>query len=255
VIITKKRKVMTLHPSLKLEYLKNKHFKYTGLDTLLRCKNKIHFLRYNKQLDYNYNSRGYRGKNWPEYSNLTQCIWCVGDSFTAGMGQPESERWSSLLENKLMNETINISLHGASNDWIERISNYIVNHISPDILVIQWTYIFRRELSNPLLSDEKRRIHSVKKSLLSDSNHYENFFKCLLSIEENKRNTKIIHTFIPNWCNTLSEKNIIWDMFINKNNISPLLVMNSEQLDYARDYHHYDVKTASRYANDILKLI
>ena len=38
-----------IHPSLRLEYLKNKKFKYSSLDSFSKCVNKIHFIKYKKK--------------------------------------------------------------------------------------------------------------------------------------------------------------------------------------------------------------
>jgi len=63
--------------------------KATGMDTLELCLNKEYFKSYTKQISYRYNSKGFRDDEWPE--DLSDVIWCVGDSFTVGIGQPFEE--------------------------------------------------------------------------------------------------------------------------------------------------------------------
>ena len=72
-----------------------------------------------KQVKYNYNSRGFRDNEWPT-KNLVDTIWCFGDSFTVGLGQPQNECWPKVLESKINKKTINISLNGGSVNWITR---------------------------------------------------------------------------------------------------------------------------------------
>ena len=73
--------------------------KNSGMDTLEECQDKDHYLSYTKDISYRYNSRGFRDHEWPE--DLSDVVWCVGDSFTVGIGQPFEETWPQLLGKKL----------------------------------------------------------------------------------------------------------------------------------------------------------
>ena len=70
----------------------------TGMDSPELCLDKEHYSNYKKKVEYQYNSRGFRDHEWPE--DLSDVIWCVGDSFTEGLGQPFGETWPCLLQEK-----------------------------------------------------------------------------------------------------------------------------------------------------------
>ena len=56
--------------------------------------------------------------------------------------------------------------------------------------------------------------------------------------------TKIVHSIIP-----LGSSPTAWKHVLQKNNIHDMIVF--PQLDYARDYHHFDIKT-SEFATDLM---
>lgn len=122
----------------------------TGLDTLECCIDPDHWRNYPNKIQYHYNSRGYRDAEWPE--DLPTAIWCFGDSFTTGVGVPFENIWPQILQQQIQQRTINISMDGASNNWIARKVHEMSQDIQPNTVVIQWSFSHRREL-NP--SDEK----------------------------------------------------------------------------------------------------
>ena len=69
----------------------------------------------------------------------------AGCSYTAGgeLENPEEERFSRLVCNKLNAEEINVSLSGCSNDLI--LHNFL-KQPKPDVAVIQWTAISRWQI-------------------------------------------------------------------------------------------------------------
>lgn len=124
----------------------NQRWSYTGLDTAEQCVDKNHFASYPYTVEYIYNERGFRDQPWPSSEHeLAQAIWCVGDSFTVGVGSPLTHTWPWLLQKRTGLRTINVSMDGASNDWIARKSIDILQKIRPPILVCHWSYIERRE--------------------------------------------------------------------------------------------------------------
>ena len=123
----------------------NQHWQYTGIDSPEKYCNLAHFRAYPHQVEYSYNNRGFRDTDWPV--DLKESIWCIGDSFTVGLGQPWSHTWPQRLQAKTNTRTINVSLDGASNDWIARKTLDLIDNVSPDIIVIQWSFIHRREES------------------------------------------------------------------------------------------------------------
>lgn len=133
-------------PDLVLSTRANQHWQFSGMDSLENCIDKKHFKSYPYAVDYDYNSRGFRDSEWPEdIDQLTHAIWCVGDSFTEGLGSPAEHAWPFLLQNQTNMKTINVSMDGASNDWISRRSCDIINTIRPKKLIIHWSYTHRRE--------------------------------------------------------------------------------------------------------------
>lgn len=121
-------------------------FNETGVDSYEKCLDKKHFISYPWQVVYNYNSRGFRDCEWPEnITDLKNSIWCLGDSFTVGLGSPLRNTWPYILSEKTNCRTINVSMDGASNNWISRKANHIYNEILPKTIVICWSFLHRRE--------------------------------------------------------------------------------------------------------------
>ena len=77
--------------------------------------------QYLHPITYNYNSRGFRDQEWPDsMTELREATWCVGDSFTVGLGSPVTHTWPNVLQQTLQKKTINVSMDGASNNLIAR---------------------------------------------------------------------------------------------------------------------------------------
>jgi hypothetical protein len=143
----------------------NQNCSYSGIDSFESCLDKKHFESYPHAVTYQYNSRGFRDAEWPgSLEELQNSIWCIGDSFTVGIGSPLSHTWPSILQEQYQCRTINVSMDGASNNWIARHSAKILATINPKILIIHWSYLHRREGLTALNS-------TSKKSFLM---HYEN---------------------------------------------------------------------------------
>lgn len=218
-----------------------------GLDTVSKCLDKTHFKNYPYKVEHKFNDRGFRDDAWP-VSNLDECIWCAGDSFTVGIGSPREHTWTYLLQEKTKTRTINISMDGASNTWIARKVSNIIESVVPKNIIIQWSYLQRRERFNIRLSDENRRLW-----------HAENFFDLEANISltldniaqvdtlAKTRGINIIHTFIPH-CIPLEDKELFYDR-VRQLNIG---IIEYDVLDKARDGHHYDIKTADLLTNNIV---
>jgi len=187
----------------------NKIWNYSGIDSPSNCVDKKHFNNYPYPVDYRYNSRGFRDAEWPELTELVNSIWCVGDSFTVGLGAPYSHSWPSVLKSVSKKNTINISMDGASNDWIARRVLSILSTVSPQNIVIQWSFFSRVESTDTTLSDEDRR-KQFDNNDISVRNQFDNFKKNFLLIESAKSKTNIIHSFIPN-AFSLSDLKNIWN--------------------------------------------
>lgn len=144
-------------PDLTLPSQVNQHWCYSGIDCIENCLDKKHFKSYSYDIDYKFNSRGFRDAEWPDSAvNLKNAIWCVGDSFTVGIGSPFAHIWPQILQQQSHCRTINVSMDGASNNWMARQAVKILADVNPKKLIIHWSYLHRREGLTALNSQAKR---------------------------------------------------------------------------------------------------
>jgi hypothetical protein len=309
---------MTFMAKFVLPYYSNQLFNESGIDTWNQCLNKNHFLKFPWPVEYQYNSRGYRDQEWPSnLSELSDAIWCFGDSFTVGLGSPLTHTWVYVLSQKSCHRTINVSMDGASNNWIARKISELSYYLVPKTIVVHWSYVHRREaeewkiihqqqqiidqqwqisylaikdpawpncknlndffdlpdyiqqeiVNNHVLDDviknyittplEKlnynfdveRRIRYDQQ--LNDDLDFENTVKCI-NIAENiskKHSINLIHSFIPEFAKPLVAQKI--QNYLIENNIN--FIKQFERLDWARDHHHYDIKTSEYFVQQICK--
>jgi Leucine-rich repeat (LRR) protein len=280
-------------PNFILHSRKNEIWNESGMDSLDKCPDVNHFKNYPHQIVYNYNSRGFRDAEWPTtIEELQDSIWCVGDSFTVGIGSPVQHTWSNILQRNTNKRCINVSMDGASNKWIARKAIDILQTIRPKLIIIQWSYIIRDELPDTTLRDEDRRLVFYDKirnfnDVMIDS------FKLITNVDAQKNNCEIIHSFVPdsmclnyahivevwghvadskwpqipknlNEFNCLS-KNIISELhhfklyellslyYQLKNNINHIPEIT--RLDLSRDGYHYDIITATAFVAQLENLI
>lgn len=216
----------------------NQKFNISGLDDYDRCFNKEWFKAYPHPITYVYNSRGFRDNEWPD--DLQNAIWCIGDSFTAGIGAPIEHTWPYLLSAATGIRTINIGMDGASNDWIARMSSAIAT-ISPRTIVHQWSYTHRRE--------------NIRYAKTTEAQDIDNFITAV----KRTQGTNVIHSMIPKFEPVDAKGQLLREYDLAKNALRELgfdnVVYDNEQLDYARDYHHYDILTAKKYVENYLKLL
>jgi hypothetical protein len=212
----------------------------SGIDDPELCGDLSHFRVYPKRISYRYNSRGFRDHEWPE--DLSDVIWCVGDSFTVGIGQPFDETWPQLLQKKLGRRCINLGEDGCSNDTISLRIRKIYELYNPKLIVVMWSYLARRRVNGENVNHNKDDF--------GNKEDMENFIKNFKIV--NELPISVINTIVPNAyvrtdsLNYLVKKitgNISWDLTA------------VEQLDYARDYHHFDVKTSEHITNLIIEKI
>jgi hypothetical protein len=193
---------MTIPPSnrfladIVLSLNKNQTLEHSGMDSLEKCQDKNHFLSYPHPVTYNYNSRGFRDREWPDtIEELQNAIWCIGDSFTVGMGSPLEFTWPQMLEKITGRRCINVSMDGASNDWITRRAQQIINQIAPTHMVVLWSYLHRRELPDTKQSDEARRTYTKPYSV--DIDDHINFVNCYTNLNNCLSTVKIYNAIVP----------------------------------------------------------
>jgi hypothetical protein len=219
----------------------------TGHDQLKYAIDKKHFINYPYKVNYSYNTRGYRDEEWPE--NLSECIWCVGDSFTSGVGQPYEHIWPQVLAKRLQVRTINVSMDGASNDWIARKISRITEIIKPKTIIAQWSYVNRREsvVTGKTDNDYDRRIWFQK-----DAQSTGDIANLISNIQNSRDACKnfqstLISSFIPD---TMHDS--YTDYFNDEFDKLNVPRVDYKVLDLARDGHHYDILTATNFVDNLV---
>jgi hypothetical protein len=235
-------------PDFKIDSLCNIETEFSGIDSIEKCFNKPHFKRYPYEISYKYNSRGFRDEEWPE--DLENCVWCFGDSFTKGLGSPREHTWSYILQQRTGHRTINVSMDGASNEWISRKLVELVNTITPKAIVVQWSFINRRErvlLSDEVDTDENRRIWHNKDNIYEDN--LQNTLECIERAVQacEATDTKLIHSFIPAFIDFENINTFFFNFNKSGKSWVPLL-----KKDIARDGLHYDVETAKIFVDRLI---
>jgi len=231
-----------------LEEYSNISMSASGIDDIRYCVDPEHFKQYPHPIDYQYNSRGFRDQEWPTSSQeLKDAVWVVGDSFTSGVGSPLAHAWPTVLARNINHRVINVSLDGASNNWISRRARTIVDHVAPRAVVVMWSYLHRTELAQPHLSDCKRRQHYMS---ADPWDHLSNFEKCVELLKDTG-----VH-----WCCIPDHHDFrTGDQRAKYHSIvSPLgapIVEQINKLDLARDGHHFDIKTSEWLVPHVLAAI
>lgn len=273
----------------------NQRWMTSGIDSEEQCIDLKHYRSYPYHVEYHYNNRGYRDEPWPNsLTDLQQSVWCLGDSFTVGIGSPRQHTWSYILQQTLNQRTINVSMDGASNNWIARKAVRVLEQIKPRLMILHWSYIHRREKDPETAMDDlwkrfyndirdpswpqcsrqerdqlpkyiKQEIHDQHSGwddfeTPPDDCRIEPYSKC--SNEEDIVNTLNCIGMI----NQLVTETQVIHSFIPKfvpksyagtieSKISGLVIPEICILDLARDGHHYDLLTAEKFSADVCNLL
>ena len=272
--------------------LANRQFDYTGMDSLNSCLDRELFTHWPHTIDYRYNSRGFRDQEWPQ--DLQSAIWCLGDSFTAGIGSCFEHTWPQVLAQHSQRRVITVAMDGASNEWIARTACDVYDLAGPSDIVIMWSYLQRREHPDSNLSDSDRRLHAVRSNMAQD---FENFRVCRKQVHTHCTGANLIELIIPNFAvsfdnNTWSKLRApSWPQLLPSTlklfkDLSPEIVAELrtlhgmdvdqlrelytiqhqhpeylsgvtkvEYLDRARDGHHFDLVTAEWVAKQVQNLL
>ena len=248
-------------PNFVLTTRQNQVWSTSGLDSLEECVSKSFFNHYPYEVSYKFNSRGFRDEEWPEtVEELRNCIWCFGDSFTVGMGCPYDSIWTKKLEKITGIRTINISMDGASNEWISRKVLRVIEEIDPKLMIIHWSYFDRREDPDTSLIDEDRRIsllsnkdYQSNKNIKVLSENLKNTLRCIKKVESLNHH-KVIHSIINDEINSYpfpTRKTIHNSVESIAKHYIPFI----DKVDYARDGHHYGIQTSELFVDKVVKFI
>ena len=188
------------------------------------CFNKKHFHSFPYQVDYHFNSLGYR--EYPIEKYQSDCIIVVGDSAVMGIGLPFELTLAKQIENFCNHQVLNFSMCGASNDWIHRKLKIILKYFQPKAVIIHYTFSHRREHSNHTWTDDERTLCDP---FHSSDEKYQNWLDNHQQINMMLEKIPACYSFIPNW----HDKPISYNNFLE-----PIKV-----IDKARDYFHYGPKT------------
>ena len=204
----------------------------SGIDCLKECLNKEHFRNYAKKITYQYNSKGFRDTEWP--TDISNVIWCVGDSFTVGIGQPHEETWPAVLEKKTGTRCLNLGEDGCSNDTIALRAQEICKFYKPKLIVVMWSYLSRRRINGVDVQYDDNNF--------GVANDLTNFAKNLKMVNELPVDS--IHLLVPN---AFENMKLLREKYPN--------LITTSNLDYARDYHHFDIKTSELVCDIIMEKI
>jgi hypothetical protein len=220
-----------------------------GIDSFAHCQDRDHYNSYTKFIVYKFNELGYRDNEWPE--NIDNCVWAIGDSFTVGIGQPFEETWPQLVQTKLQTRVINISMNGASATWIARRAKFIIDNFNPKTILIQWSYIHRREDPDASKLDEDRAL-PVDPVDVAD---FENLTANIMLVESIKLSTVVVHSFVPKFFDSKTDTKKATVLYSKLDADSILYFVPPSQVDFARDGYHYDIITSMQYADSYINLL
>lgn len=232
-------------PDLVLRTRANQVWHFSGIDTPDQCLDKKHFDAYPLKVEYTFNSRGFRDEEWPtDIVELRDAVWCVGDSFTVGVGQPYDHIWPQVLARVTGKRTVNVSMDGASNDWIARRARQILDQLAPRNMVVMWSYVHRRESPNCTMADEDRLLFCDTKRDSSSTDDHANLHACRTRLRGTC--TQVIEAAIPNFC--------VFEPRASAKDRESVCggILMIHQLDRARDGHHFDILTAEHFVQNLL---
>jgi hypothetical protein len=240
-------------PLFELPEFANYQGKYCYPDTPTHCVDKEYFNSYPYRVFYSFNSRGYRGDKWPaDIEELKKSIWCIGDSGTTGLGAPIEHSWPYILSQMTGKPCINISLKGASNFWIARQVEYLLDNLPVENIVVSWTFLHRRELPE---TDVNGKVPDSERLSIYPCLDYKENIKVTLDLISNintkKQNENIVHTFVPEYLD--EENKRIFPVYFKTAVKQDFIKI--KQIDLARDSRHWDVKTSTGFCEDIISRI
>jgi hypothetical protein len=199
-------------------------------------KNNWGYLSTNNIISYNFNSHGFRCKEF----TTTDSVVFLGASDTLAIGIPEYATFANIIANKLHLECYNLGTAGGSSDSCFRIARYWISYIKPKMVIF---------IAPPKERYEIKIRNQFEKMIFSENNECFNTWvieedNCILNQEKN-------HFAIAYICNQLDIKFVYYDdlsIYINKKS-------KLKPIDLARDLMHHGILSQLSIAEQILSKI
>jgi hypothetical protein len=97
-----------------------------------------------KNCQYTYNELGFRGDS-PTKNGFK--VMSIGCSLTEGIGVNDKETWPAQFCSHILNSVnLNFGCGGRSNDYISRCLMSYYDYVKPDLVLIMYTFLNRREI-------------------------------------------------------------------------------------------------------------
>jgi hypothetical protein len=222
----------SLEQDLKIPRYANLRCDSLGHDSFEHCFDRNLFRSFGP-VSYQFNEIGYRTKSIAEFTG--QEILAIGDSFTLGLGVNAVDRWSDQLELLTGLPVLNLSLNGASNDWIARRLQSFLTWFTPVFVIVHWSFSHRREAAQPTWYDDERTQCEPGYSAQENFDNWLQNFQCV-------HGCKVLHTAIPGWHDGFDHD--LWPV------VKPMA-----PVDLARDGFHYGPLTHRLLAEKFTNLL
>jgi hypothetical protein len=214
-----------------------------GLDSDQYCFDAAHFKNWPTEINYCFNEIGFRTKSITKFTGKE--ILVIGDSFSLGLGCNQLQCWPDILENILQYPVLNFSLNGASNDWMARKIQQLLEFFTPRAVLFHHTFSHRRERDQPDWKDDER---TECDAYYTSEENFKNFSNNLKTIQQSCQTIPTLHGFVPRW----------HDLAVNYSQFKSLIIPPIDVVDLARDGFHYGPNTHHRlaqlYATNLLDI-
>ena len=202
---------------------------------------------------YTFNAFGFRGEDVDVSAKYKVLV--IGDSHTFGVGLDDKQTWTHQFKTLLPieNNLVNLSIAGASMDYISRALLQSIDTVKPDIVIVCYTYDCRRETQmiatqgkitqiNPSVPDyvpgkdvDQEEFKSWFMTLNNHSNQY--------NFDKNREMVKLI----CHKANVPLIESTVLDMLVIQKDIAGKL----GYLDKARDSEHFGPHVHKQFAKQI----
>ncbi len=245
-------------------FMANENRKWQPLDTEDRYLEVIkkHNICYGPDdIDYVYNSAGFRCDEFDSWQSHHNRILFAGCSLTEGIGLPLKDTWAKIMHERICREFNintpfwNIAVGGSGLDEMVRYLYHYFDLLRPQIIISNLPEIFRREFWDPEspqfdVSSNQERINTIK--LVRDEKFIryqteKNFAIMNLLLE--KYNSSLVFVTFDENCNISYIKDDL--PRINQIDLFPI----ETEWDLARDGLHAGPNVNRYFANKFFELI